>query len=140
MSTVDEILKKAGLDLPVRQKFVNSLVTAVAAKDEAPDQPRASEIAGSLKTAGFSDDAINKITKALASAGHVADDLGAMNANAANLTPIQRQALKVAARNGIPMNGGSVDSQTISRVCAAKSPEERIAIKSLIYRAGMLSD
>jgi hypothetical protein len=136
----DQILANAGLGLPQRRKLKNSLVRAqYDDTDNATTHlARASHVAQTLTAAGFNNDATDQIVRALSRAGHLHDDANVMHASAANLSPIQRQAMRNAERLGIPVCNGSINMVEMDRILANRPIDERMRVKTLFAKAGLI--
>jgi hypothetical protein len=140
MTDIESVLIKSGVPIHLRRKMLNSLVAS--ADQDKPNEdslPQASRIAATLQAAGFSSDATDKIVTALVRDGHAHGDI-AINASAANLSPLQKQALAICHRIGVPVSNGVVSIHKLDEVMASKSMsiEDRFCTKVALRQAGLL--
>jgi hypothetical protein len=142
---IDAIASKIGLDHNTRSRLKSAAVQVSAAADadeaEKP-QARASQVHASLVKSGFEPGVARHVTRVLIQHGHAKNDISndGFFANADELTPVQRDALKLAARLDIPVSGMCASRADVDAALAKKnlSIEERIAAKSTLARAGII--
>jgi hypothetical protein len=139
----DKILANAGISLPQRQKLKNAMVRAASSDsddDRTAHLPRAAAVGNTLLSAGFDSDAVDQITRALVRGGYLHDDAGVvtMHASAANLSPVQRQGLRLAERFGVIVKNGSINRAQMDEAMSRHSVQDRLMAKTLWAQCGYI--
>jgi hypothetical protein len=124
---LEHVMKASGIGLHQRRKLINNMIQATAETEDddsaTSNLPRTSKMAQALVAAGFEAGAADRIVGALVRAGCAADDVGVgtMHASATNLSPMQKEALAVAQRFGIPVTAGRANPIAVDEALAKRN-------------------